>query len=349
MARGQNESFNPRYLVILFPLALPVLGLLLARCWNRPWLGWPATAGAVAVAAMGLGGFLTRAAPDPQLWDPLPLVRLLQEEAQEDDLVVFDSLGQAGHYLRLTPRPVPWTYVTGPDLYFHEKLPEPAPAGLNWPGWVRTVWVVLYRGGGRHGQALLRELEDRAYPAQRAWLGDSLVARVSLPRQPVRPQAGGARFVNGIELAAACWPDEPVAGGSINLELIWRGVEPGADHYKVFVHAVNPMGQVVAQHDAPLQNDRQPTSGSPTSELARDFHGLPLPPEASADEYVLDVGLYDGKGREKLLDGSDRITLGPILVEEISRQADQGLLPLLLDLGTNAQANPPHRERCTLG
>ena len=317
IAAGQNEAVNPRYLLVLLPLLLPILGFLLGAAWSRrrglPWAGLLLAGSYLGFAAVGLWGFLARPAPDPKIWDPLATVRLLQGLVRDEEAILFDSLGQAGHYLRLTSRPAPWTYVTSSDLYFYRAIPPTAPP-QPWPAWPAGAWLVLYQGGGPAGQHVLGLLEGHGYPALQTWLRDTLVAHFVLASEPLVRQAGGVQFTQGVELVAACWPGEVGAGQSVPLELAWRrGAQPLGD-YTVFVHLLDSAGQLAAQHDAPPQNHRRPTSGWQPGELVRDYHGLPLPEAAPPGDYRLEVGLYDAGGRLLLADGRDRAALGSVPV-----------------------------------
>ena len=87
----------------------------------------------------------------------------------------------------------------------------------------------------------------------------------------------------------ASWPSEVRA---LTVTLYWRATsEPDTD-YTVFVHVLDPAGQIVGQHDGWPVEGRYPTSAWDQSEIVADTHTLDTSGLASG-AYRVAVGLYD--------------------------------------------------------
>jgi uncharacterized membrane protein len=90
-------------------------------------------------------------------------------------------------------------------------------------------------------------------------------------------------------------PDALPAGSTVRLSLFWRVDESIEQNHTVFVHALSPDGQLLAQHDSWPADAHRPTSVLPIGTVFRDVHYLTI--SRSADRDVrLHVGLYDGEG-----------------------------------------------------
>lgn len=72
------------------------------------------------------------------------------------------------------------------------------------------------------------------------------------------------------------------AGAVLPVALTWLAEAPVRTDYKVFVHALAPDGQLVAQHDAMPLNDLRPMTQWRAGEPVYDPHGLALPPTCAA-------------------------------------------------------------------
>jgi hypothetical protein len=81
--------------------------------------------------------------------------------------------------------------------------------------------------------------------------------------------------------------------------------------YTVFVHVLDPNGQLVAQSDLQPGGGYAPTSSWPIGRPITDRHGVVLPPTLAAGEYQIVIGLYGPDGvRLKSNDGQDAIVVG---------------------------------------
>jgi len=92
----------------------------------------------------------------------------------------------------------------------------------------------------------------------------------------------------------------------------------------VFVHLLDPQGQVVSQHDGDPVGGYSPTSRWRAGEIIADTHRVPLPPDLPPGAYGLKAGLYEfaGRGGEPRnlsttppTDGSNRASLGDVTLD----------------------------------
>ena len=105
------------------------------------------------------------------------------------------------------------------------------------------------------------------------------------------------------------------------MSLLWRSLEPMDVDYTVFVHLVDEVERVWAQHDGQPAGGSHPTSSWQPGEEIADNHGLALPSDIPPGEYQIAVGLYDAATGQRLLVLSpdqapteDRVLIGPVLV-----------------------------------
>ena len=107
-------------------------------------------------------------------------------------------------------------------------------------------------------------------------------------------------------------PETLPAGEPVPLTLYWQSLQTGgATAYTVFVHLLAPDGRLLAQHDAPPDNGRRPTTGWLAGEYITDPHLLAFREPDYAGPAQLGVGLYDPATGERLVtaDGRDVIML----------------------------------------
>jgi mannosyltransferase len=129
-------------------------------------------------------------------------------------------------------------------------------------------------------------------------------------------RATDLRFTEPITLAGydlsttACAPGE-----SLDLALYWRASGAIIGNYQVFTHLLAPDGHLVAQSDHIAGADNYPTSLWSSGALIRNAFTLRVPADASPGTYSIEVGLYDSRGRPKLIDGTDRILLAQVVVK----------------------------------
>ena len=101
--------------------------------------------------------------------------------------------------------------------------------------------------------------------------------------------AGGRIALAGYDLSA----ERVRPGGSFELTLFWRGVQPVGRDYTVFTHVLDGDGRVRAQADRPPLAGARPTSRWEPGEMVRDRFVLTLDPSSPPGPYTIEVGLYD--------------------------------------------------------
>jgi len=144
------------------------------------------------------------------------------------------------------------------------------------------------------------------------WGGSALVSRFVGRNGTPLPVTTSVRFGDQIELTGAnLYPPALHAGGTLCVELDWRALKKPDSDYTVFVHLVDPSGQVVAQTDLQPQGGFAPTSQWTAGTPQIDRHGLILPDNLAAGEYTLRLGLYRSNDQTPL-----RVTRGENLMSD---------------------------------
>jgi 4-amino-4-deoxy-L-arabinose transferase-like glycosyltransferase len=146
--------------------------------------------------------------------------------------------------------------------------------------------------------------------------------RVFTPPQPQAPRQ--ASFDDRVLLLGADLAPSPAPpGGTVQVNLYWQALADMDIPYAVFVHLLDPSGEVVAGHDGVPASGARPTTGWVPGEFISDRHDLSLPDDLPPGDYVVEVGLYDagapGLPRLPVLgeDGqaaTDRVIFGPVQV-----------------------------------
>jgi len=111
------------------------------------------------------------------------------------------------------------------------------------------------------------------------------------PQQPLNVAFGSPALITllGFDLAG---PAQPAT-----LTLYWQaGANPSLD-YTIFVHLLDPAGQLAGQADGPPANGAYPTSLWDPGEIIVDPHALP---ELPAGRYRIQLGLYRPDTGERL-------------------------------------------------
>jgi hypothetical protein len=135
----------------------------------------------------------------------------------------------------------------------------------------------------------------------------------------VEPETGDEFMLVGVNGAA----DDAVAGGSLELELVWQAETSPVGNYKGFVHLVDESGSIISQ------SDREPSVDYPTNhwlsgEVVVDTRTLAIPEDASAGSYALIAGLYDPVSAVRLKASesngtpyaNDGVRVGDIVIRE---------------------------------
>lgn len=119
---------------------------------------------------------------------------------------------------------------------------------------------------------------------------------------PTVPVAQEALFGDRIALVGYDWRGQPQKDGSVEvaLTLHWRCQAAMDVDYKVFVHAVDAEGELVAQADHDPGQGRMPTGAWLPEEYVEDQCLLGLPPEADTGQLEVRVGWYDPASGQRL-------------------------------------------------
>jgi hypothetical protein len=99
--------------------------------------------------------------------------------------------------------------------------------------------------------------------------------------------------------------DRELLDGGLELDLYLQAERPLDQNWTVFVHLVDSIGSLVAQHDGQPRDGRYPTSVWDQGEVVDDSHLLVLPENLPDGNYQVVVGLYSVESGERLpvLDG----------------------------------------------
>jgi hypothetical protein len=201
----------------------------------------------------------------------------------------------------------------GQDLSVNEAAPAQGayPTNLWQPG--DLVWeqrLLTVPATAEPGPAtLFVMLGERIYP-----LGAVEISAEARSFEPPEPQvAVDVAFGTLARLVGFDPPAESVpAGQPIPLTLYWQSLGTGEPvAYTVFAQVLDENGRLVAQHDAPPENGRRPTTGWVEGEYIRDEHLLAFREEDFTGEGQIVVGLYDPESgvRLTLPDGRDAFPL----------------------------------------
>ncbi len=89
-------------------------------------------------------------------------------------------------------------------------------------------------------------------------------------------------------------------GERVPLVLYWQTTEPVTDDLSIFVHLLNPTGELIWQEDGAADHGQRPTWSWAADEIIVDPHTVKLPRSLPAGNYELTVGLYDWQTGERL-------------------------------------------------
>ncbi|MCJ7751796.1 MAG: hypothetical protein MUQ65_12000, partial [Armatimonadetes bacterium] len=97
----------------------------------------------------------------------------------------------------------------------------------------------------------------------------------------------------------------------------WEPLQEIATAYRVFVHAVDDQGHLLAQNDGEPTGWTRPTTGWAVGEIVIDPRSLQIPDTAAVGPVEIRVGVYAPDGqRLSAADGTDSILLGRVEVGE---------------------------------
>jgi hypothetical protein len=194
-----------------------------------------------------------------------------------------------------------------PVSYFGFEYTQLARMGLWDQSWELSTLrgqqasLVILEAGARENpdryhrftRQFLSEL-DRSYALTES-IGKYRLYRPSSLRRALTSSFGGQMMLAGYRLDLSNKQDITTAqpGGMLYVSLLWQATQPMSDSYTVFVHLVDASGRRWSQHDGIPFGGIYPTNLWAASEMVRDVHPLPLPPDLPDGRYLLRVGLYD--------------------------------------------------------
>ncbi len=313
---ARHWTLNARMLVG----AAPALALLLAWAFEQlaRWR-WPAA----ALAALALAGVYADTSAglvyEKSLevfdsYNPRAYHDTIAPQGRPSDVAIFNVLSPAGFYaLDRQPSSPAWSYALTWDPVIEPRA--------RWEARIQSLaqqhprfWLVLYRGlAGRNGD-LRGWADSNFYPALAQWGEEEVfyglygVAQSELGAGKGAGSRWGDLELRQVRLAATVR-----AGDVIPVALMWRALAPLPANLKIFVHALDDNGVVVAQHDAQPLNDLRPMTTLPVGEDVNDRHGLALPQDFAGRLRIV-LGLYDPETgrRVSTTDGQDAVVIGVV-------------------------------------
>ncbi|HET7378019.1 MAG TPA: hypothetical protein VFK30_15005, partial [Anaerolineae bacterium] len=135
------------------------------------------------------------------------------------------------------------------------------------------------------------------------------------PAIEVGPQPIVAAWQGGPILQSIDFPSSASAGQSLSIQTVWTTAQQIDRPYTLFIHLVDPQGQIIAQYDGMALNNTWPTTCWRRTESFADAYTLTLPEQLSASAYRVELGFYWLVSGERLVltqPGGDVITVGSI-------------------------------------
>lgn len=130
---------------------------------------------------------------------------------------------------------------------------------------------------------------------------------------PVDVCLGGMATLLGVNLQSL----RVRSSETISVTLVWQAETEMMTSYRVFLHLIDPDGNLVTQSDSEPVNWMRPTTGWLPGEVLLDERILKIPDGAQEGDYTLLGGLYDQATGKRLIapDSSDTVSLAIISVQ----------------------------------
>lgn len=218
-----------------------------------------------------------------------------------------DSIPYQGRYA---------TVVWPAGHLFRDQIKLPALNMDAAPG-LATIWLTVYPWG-RPDEALPVRINGKI-------MGHGLaLTHVKIePLQPLvyaPPYRSDAEFGHLARLIGYDAPRQHTAGEPLPLTLYWQAAAPDGHDYAVFVHLLDPAGELAAQADGPPQQGRYPTSIWAAGEQIEDKRVLLTPGDAAPGLYRLVVGMYEWESGRRLpafSDTGEPLTNDALILHEV--------------------------------
>ncbi len=154
--------------------------------------------------------------------------------------------------------------------------------------WVETNYLVRRVWDDHHIVYFGRRVPEDQIPNRvDAQVGDSI-------------ELLGYDLANRDQMIGSSQPEIQGTPQVLGVTLYWRVKTPVKEDYTVFVHLLDPEGQLVTQHDGQPLQGYLPTSKWPVSDVIPDQHALLLPAGLSPGRYQLIAGMYALETLERL-------------------------------------------------
>lgn len=291
----RQPSFEPRYLMLVTPALLLLLAVGITHASRLA--PHPSTlilsAIPVIIFLSGLRSYYT----DETFFkdDSAGVARWLAAETTPNDIVFFDVPHPFHYYAYSIPAPTRYLFV---DIHTAAGILNREAAGRD-----RLFWVTWWgsdtdpRGvipflAEKAGQPL-GSLDFKGYRVQ--WFDLPEKAHFSLPGElsPLNATFGDALRLDGAAFGKTASPAGP-AWATLHFTLL----HPTNVDYKVSLRLKGAAGQIVAQTDRDLLNDRHFRTSAwpvdnPALNQAINVYLLPLPPDTPAGDYRLEAVVYN--------------------------------------------------------
>jgi len=140
------------------------------------------------------------------------------------------------------------------------------------------------------------------------------------PEHVVATQPGDRFHLLGYDLQST----DAAPGDEVPIVLYWRTTEVVTEDLSIFLHLINPEGELIWQDDGAADHGERPTWSWAPGEVIVDPHTVELPPNLEEGDYRLTAGLYDWRTGKRLsihdAQGEqlpeDRIMLSTLSIEQ---------------------------------
>jgi hypothetical protein len=294
-----RPMFDERYLVLIIVPYLALLGRGLALTRR----GAQVALAAFMLAGMAIANLNYRFDPvfaKAPNWNAV--FAFLQDRARPTDAIVYTYPDPAPEYYaqgRWSVSLLPPTTPLDPDLTRRLALDIAAEHPRIWliPQW-SSAW-----DKDRLAEQTLDAIAERAAESKAGSL--PLVLYHTRTLYETERSALDARLGDHIRLIGATLhqPDGSATttllvhpGDAIRVSLYWQADQRPETEYSVFVHLLDPSGQIKGQRDSWPRNGAYPTSWWPPGETVVDTYVLPVAPGAAPGQYTLVTGMYGADG-----------------------------------------------------
>ena len=308
-----TRQFGTRHFMLLLPAICLLAAWLLVELLNGRFAWWGRAFAGLSLLAI-LIPFLAQNIYRAQ-WDDTvtqPIVEIITEHTDPDEFILVDDVGLAFYAQR------PTTYAGAAlshGAISSGQISTPLLIENIMEDNVRLVLIDTSLLTGNH----IIFLHD--YPAFRRFLARNFdylgnyrrdFQEIDVWVRPADrlfdaqdvveiPEQDGTQFGERMTLAGYALPEKTaVPGDWVNLTLFWTAEGAANNYWSVFVHLVDPSGEVVAQHDkVPYDGVYPPIRWYPNV-IVDDAYAIQVPADAPPGTYRLAVGMYDWITGERL-------------------------------------------------